>query len=1180
MSYRTKALLEAPAARELLSLLPREAAADAPAPIALSGLPLPALELLCAEGCRRLAAEGRGPVLIFTKTAEAASRLALLLRSEGLSAEFYPPRDYILYHISASHDAERTRLSVLSSLLAGGLDAVVTTPTAALGYTMPRARLSAASLSVKVGDALSPEELASVLSACGYRAVTTVEAAGQFAHRGGILDFAAEGDRPPIRIEFFGDEVDRIGRFDFLTQRLCEGLSEASVFPAREVVPDGAARERILADIARREKKTEESELLSALRAERAVVEGEGELPFADKYIPLIYPEGETLLSYFGERTPVFLINERELSSLLGEELRLLAEEESALIEKGSLSAGYRSHAPASLYESFLASSLPLYMNVFASPPAGMRLAGLFGFSCRKTVAYGTKPELLTSDLADYRERGYRVLLLCRSRSEAALRAEELAREGHRTRLAEEDSPLPERGEILLVGEECGEGFELPDIRLAVLSLTEEEGGAKKKKRPLRFRGRGAGVGEKILSYAELSEGDYVVHAVHGIGRFLGMRAMTVDGVTNDYITLQYAGEGKLFLSADKLELVSRYIGAHADDGSVKLSKIGGAEWGRAKARAKAAARDMAKELVALYAARQKREGFAFPPEGELESEFAASFEYEETEPQAIAIAEISADMSRPVPMDRLLCGDVGFGKTEVALRAAFRAVVAGKQVAILVPTTILALQHYNTIRARMRGYPVEVEMLSRLRTPREAAAILRRLSRGETDIVVGTHALLGKDVAFRDLGLLIVDEEQRFGVAQKEKIKQMADGVDVLTLTATPIPRTLNMAMNGIRDMSVLDEAPSDRYPVATFVMEHDDLMIAEAIRRELARGGQVLYLYNRVDTIYRVAEKIGRALPEARLAVAHGKMERDELEAIWQDLVLGELDILIATTIIETGVDLPNANTLIIEDADRLGLAQLHQLRGRVGRSARRAYAYLTYRPGKALSEIASKRLEAIREYCEFGAGFRVALRDLEIRGAGNLLGAEQHGHIDSIGYDMYVRLLSEAVLEERGGRVEVPTSATVQLSVDAHIPESYIPSSAHRIAMYKKMSLILTEEDRRDVLDEFCDRFGEPPRTVLTLLSVALIRALATRHGIVRVSQGGGELRFDFEELSLSAWSEAFARHPGLSMASSPEPFVRYRLARGEDAAAAALSILTAYAEGNSQAAETNEKKESTV
>ena len=1161
---RISALLEVREARDLLDLIPKEAASARPLPVAVSGLPTAALQLLLCEGVRRLAPTHR-PSLVLTADAREAARVREELASLGLRAAVFPEREYILYHITASHETERARLSVLAALLTGGLDAVVTTPAAALGYTVPRERLRARLLTVRPGDSLSPEALSRVLSDCGYLAVATVEAAGQFARRGGIVDFAPDEGAPPVRVEFFGDEVDRLGRFDPLTQRLLESCEEAAVFPAREVIPDAEGRARILAEMRARRPRLSEEAAVAALAAEERVVEAGEELPFADKYLAESYPEGETLLSYFGERTPVFLLNDRDLRARLTEGLRLLAEEEGALVTSGGLPGGYASHAAEARLDGFLSHAFALYFNAFASPPAGLRLSGLFGFSCRRTPSYAEREELLLSDLSDFRDKGYRILLLCRTKSEVEARSAALLEAGYRA-LPLAEGELPAFGEVGLAVAP-GEGFELPSARVAVLSLDGEGEGARKTRRP-RFTGKKSGAGDRILSYAELHEGDYVVHALHGIGRFIGMQTLTVDGATNDYITLQYAGQEKLFLRADKLEMVSRYIGAREEGGGVRLSRIGGTEWGRAKARAKAAARDMAKELVALYAARARRPGFAFPPEGEMEAEFAASFEYEETEPQTVAIREIAEDMSRPVPMDRLLCGDVGFGKTEVALRAAFRAAVAGKQVAILVPTTILALQHYTTIQSRMRGYPVNVEMLSRFRKPKEVAAILRRLARGEIDIIVGTHSLLGKDVRFRDLGLLVVDEEQRFGVSQKEKIKRLAEGVDVLTLTATPIPRTLNMAMNGIRDMSILDEAPADRSPVATFVMEHDDLMIAEAMRRELSRGGQVLYLYNRVETIYRVAEKVRAALPEARLAVAHGQMDREELEGIWQSLVLGELDILVATTIIETGVDLPNANTLIIEDADRLGLAQLHQLRGRVGRSARRAYAYCTYRPGKALSEIATKRLEAIREFAEFGAGFRVALRDLEIRGAGNLLGAEQHGHIEAVGYDLYVRLLSEAVLEERGEATPEIPAATVDLVLDAHIPEEYMSSSAHRIDMYKKMSLIATEEDRSDVLDELCDHFGEPPRPVLRLLDVALSRAVATRSGIRRIEQRGSDLRFLFDTLDLAAWSEAFSRVPGLRMTGAPTPFVTYRLRRGEEPAETVSRILAAYAEGKTQ------------
>ena len=1171
MELRTLALLESKEARDLLALIPEEAKAASPRAVAVSGLPSVGIDLLLAEAVRRLSAVGKTS-LIVAKDAAEATRLAAALTAAGLSAEAYLERELILYHITASHEEERRRLSVLTALLEGRLDAVVTTPTGALQYTVPRARLHERALTLRVGDTLDPERLLSVLASSGFLSVTTVEGAGQFAHRGGIIDFSADGAHPPVRVEFFGDEIDRIGSFDPLTQRLLESIDSASVFPMREVLPDAAACERIREDIKKRKTKLDKKEILDALDAEVAALGTGQELPFADKYIDLIYPERETLLSYFGEGTPfpLFLLEHSAVLERCEAGEAIAAGVAAPLIADGLLPKTFTGAAPAATLRTAAAAQFTLYFNTFASPPSGLRLAGLFGFSCRRTVGYGQKPELLRSDLAAYRDGGYRVVVECRSSSECTELSASLTEGGFT--VAKDPSRLPAKGEILLTVGEAADGIELPTERLAVLTLTEDGDEQLRRRRRSRYAGKKAGAGEKILSYAELHEGDYVVHAMHGIGRFVGMETLTVDGVAADYITLQYAGQETLFLRADKLEMVSRYIGSRSEDGSVRLSKIGGAEWGRTKARAKAAAKDMAKELLALYAARQNREGYAYPPEGDLEREFAEAFQYEETDPQRMAIEEIAADMERPVPMDRLLCGDVGFGKTEVALRAAFRAAVAGKQVAILVPTTILALQHYNTILSRMRGYPVNVEMLSRFRKPAEQQRILRRLARGEIDIIVGTHALLGKNVAFRDLGLLIVDEEQRFGVGQKERIKQMAGAVDVLTLTATPIPRTLNMAMNGIRDMSVLDEAPADRSPVTTFVMEHDELMIAEAMRRELARGGQVLYLYNRVETIYRAAERVRTALPEARLAVAHGGMDREELEDIWQSLVLGEIDVLVATTIIETGVDLPNANTLIIEDADRLGLAQLHQLRGRVGRSTRRAYAYCTYRPGKALSEIAEKRLSAIREYAEFGAGFRIALRDLEIRGAGNLLGAEQHGHIDAVGYDLYVRLLAEAVAEAQGTLPPPKATATVDIPTSAFLPETYIKTSAHRIDMYKKLALIETPDDRDDVLDELCDRFGEPPRPVLALLDVALCRATAAAAGIDRVELRAGELRFTFQRLSLEAWSEAFAEFPGLRIAGTP-PSVTLRLAGGEDAITTALRVLLAYKRGT----DTDKKEE---
>ena len=818
--------------------------------------------------------------------------------------------------------------------------------------------------------------------------------------------------------------------------------------------------------------------------------------------------------------------------------------------------------AGVSDYEDFLAKNLTVHINPFAGGVRESRLSGLFGFRCRRTVSYGGNPAMLYEDLASFRKGLYRTVIvtdniqgrdsLISSLAEAEIAAVPLTDVVDVTRA--------EGGRIFVtVG--STEGYDLISPRIAVISMARDEGRAvMQNRRRQRILRQSGGAGKRLMSYADLSVGDYVVHASYGIGLFEGIETVTVDGVTRDYITIKYAGTDKLFVPCDRLEMIGKYIGERDKDGKVKLSKMGGGDWTRTKSRAKSAARDIAKNLIQLYAERQRKPGFAFPEDSDLEDAFADSFEYDETESQTVAIREIKADMMRPVPMNRLLCGDVGFGKTEVALRAAFKAIMGGKQVAILVPTTILALQHYQTTLSRMRGYPVTVEMLSRFKKPREQAEILRKVKRGECDILIGTHKLLSKSLEFRDLGLLIIDEEQRFGVAQKEKLREMAKGVDTLTLTATPIPRTLNMAMNGISDISILDEAPGERRPVQTYVLEHDDAVIYDALRREIERGGQVLYLYNRVEDIDLVAGRIMKALPDARVAYAHGQMEREELEDIWQMLVRGEIDILVCTTIIETGVDLPAANTLVIENADRFGLAQLHQIRGRVGRSERQAYAYFTYRVGKVLSEVAEKRLAAIREFAEFGAGFKIALRDLEIRGAGNLLGAEQHGYIDAVGYDLYIKLLNEAVLEESGAARPERREATVDMKISANIPESYIQNSAQRMEMYKKISLITSEEDARDVSDEFLDRFGDMPRVTERLIAVAVTKALATDAGIERVEAREDVLTFVTDRPDLAVWSEVFEKYKGMRFKTAGSTSVIYKY-RG-DPAKIASEILGCY------------------
>ena len=812
----------------------------------------------------------------------------------------------------------------------------------------------------------------------------------------------------------------------------------------------------------------------------------------------------------------------------------------------------------------FFESRTALLLNNFVSQYPG-KLSGMYSFAVRPTPSVSGDFSLLSEDIAAYLRSKYAGLLLCENEAEASSMKNLLTENGVAALYSETpDTKAP--AQTVTVMSFPLHGFELPAERFVCISLTA--GGTKTEKARRRHAAKNAKSSsktkEKILSYADLSVGDYVVHEVHGIGIYKGLESIRgYDGVRRDHIKIQYSGTDVLYVPCEQIDSVSKYIGAAAESGGLKLSRLGGAEWTKTKARVKSEVKSMAKELIALYAERLRRPGFAFSPDDEMQREFESVFEYEETDAQLVAAADIKRDMEKPVPMDRLLCGDVGFGKTEVALRAAFKAVLSSKQVAILVPTTILAMQHYATIAARMRGFPVKVSYVSRFKSTGEQDATLRALRRGDIDIIVGTHRLLSSDVEFHDLGLVIIDEEQRFGVAHKEKLKQISKNVDVLTLTATPIPRTLNMAMTSIRDMSVLDEAPGDRLPVQTYVLEHDDVVIFEAIRRELHRGGQVFYLYNRVETIREKTAKIARQFPEASVRFAHGQMEKGELADIWQALVDGEIDILVCTTIIETGVDVPNANTLIIENADRMGLAQLHQIRGRVGRSARRAYAYFTYPQGRVLTEVSAKRLQAIRDFTEFGSGFKIALRDLEIRGAGDVLGSRQHGHMESVGYDMYLKILNDAVLEEKGIAPKEKIECVINIGRDSYIPETYIPSAAQRIDIYKKIAAIENAQDVDDIADELLDRYGDLPSSVETLLSISLVRAMACECGFIQIDQKQNDVVVYPKELDVLAWSEMGGIYPGrIVMRPTDKPHVLCKGRRGEPVFAFLDGLLKNY------------------
>ncbi len=1139
-----------------------------PLPIVINGLSGGAVDAFLAEAIRDAKGISNTPVLLLVGDDEEASAMTELLSSHGLRAEEYKPRELVFHNISASHDIDRERLRVLHSASCGACDAVISTAAAAISYTMPHDVLDSLTLSVRVGDEISPETLVDKLVSMGFISVEGVESKGQFSRRGGIVDFWGAEMEFPLRVEFFGDEVDRLAEFDPISQRSNSGTDSILILPAREVIIDASARDRILHEIDKLIARDGlDDDVKIKLDYERHTISSELSAEFRDKYLSLVYENKSCLFDYFND--PIIFINGTNTCRGNAEKyVKKMAEAANGMLSYGAISERCARYTESiDFYNSFINSALSVHVNPFAGGVGSMKLSGLFGFRSRRTVSYGGSGNatMFIEDLLALRKGLYKTILLTENKQGAESLSSSLSDNDIASAVVELDgldiSKYPQGSVLITVGNEPG--FDLITPRIAVLSMQQDKGRAimahRRRQRVLKHSG---GAGKKIMSHADLTVGDYVVHANYGIGLFEGIEAVTIDGVTRDYITIRYAGTDKLFVPCDRLEMIGKYIGECDKNGQVRLSTMGGKDWTRTKTKAKAAVKDIAKNLIAIYAERQRTPGFAFPADSEIEAEFDADFSYEETESQLIAIEEIKRDMMRPIPMNRLLCGDVGFGKTEVALRAAFKAILGGKQVAILVPTTILALQHYQTALSRMRGYAVSVEMISRFKKPKERAEIIERTKKGSVDLLIGTHALLSKKIEFRDLGLLIIDEEQRFGVVQKEKLREMAKNVDTLMLSATPIPRTLNMSMSGINDISVLDEAPGERRPVQTYVLEHDDDVIIDALRRELARGGQTLYLYNKIEDIQLVAGRIADKIPEARVTYAHGKMEKEDIEDIWQSLVRGEIDILVCTTIIETGVDLPNANTLVIENAERFGLSQLHQIRGRVGRSERQAYAFFTYRRGKALSETAEKRLEAIKEFAEFGAGFKIALRDLEIRGAGNLLGAEQHGYIESVGYDLYIKLLNEAVLEEQGVEKKEKFESQIAINVSAHIPEYYIKSSASRMEMYKKITFIETASDKDELYDEFSDRFGEVPRPVMRLLNVAFAKAVCERAEIRKIEYSGYRLTFVADKPDLAIWSVLFSEFKNLGFAGLGSPIIVYRLSRDDDPTEIAARVMSAY------------------
>ena len=1106
------------------------------------------------------------PVVAVCADEQAAQRMAEDLAALlGQPVPVLPNRELTLLDLdSASHGWEQQRLTLLWRLMRGELPALAAPVEALALRTIPKATLAAAVISLRAGGSYNLDDLAARLIAAGYRRSDMVEGAGQFALRGGILDIYSPGAAQPVRAEFFGDELDAMGSFDPSSQRRTENLEEAYLLPVAEVLPQlhPGGIEGLSADFTAlanrmRRRKNPHLELLATMQKDlQRMQEG---LPFAaaDRYLRLIYPGAGCAAEYIPAEALVALCDHGAVARQLA-----AAEEQRGLELDGLLQSGMLAGELADFSADWdeLCGNIQghpcVYLNSYLSAkfPQALPPQQLLSVTARQLPSYSGSLDTAAEDLNHYQSADYRAVVLVGSRKRAELMQQMLGEHGVGAMLSFPEGQLPNPGQTFLCAGTLSGGMEYPTLKLAV--LTEGQIAPQKETQKRRREKTPATNRQKLSSFTDLTPGDLVVHDYHGIGRYVGMEQVKVDGVTKDYVKLAYAGSDVLYVPATQLDLISKYIGG-GEDTPVKVNKLGGDAWQKTKARAKAAAKDMAAGLVRLYAERRRRPGYAFAPDSPWQQEFEQSFPYAETDDQLRCIDEIKHDMESTTPMDRLLCGDVGFGKTEVALRAAMKAVLDGKQVAVLVPTTVLAQQHYATARSRFSGFPVNVEMLSRFRSAAEQKRTLAALEAGSVDVVIGTHKLLGKNVRFKDLGLLIVDEEQRFGVSHKERLKELSAGVDVLTLSATPIPRTLNMALSGIRDMSTIETPPGDRYPVQTFVLEHDDGLILEAVRRELLRGGQVYYLHNRVESIDQCAARLRRRLSEtgteATVAVAHGKMSEEMLSDAMQRMADGEVQVLVCTTLIETGIDIPNVNTLIIEDADKLGLAQLHQIRGRVGRSSRHAYAYLTFRRGKVLSEVADKRLSAVREFAEFGSGFKIAMRDLEIRGAGNLLGAEQSGHMLSVGYDMYLKLLEEAVLEERGEPEAARRECTADLTIQANIPQDYVGSGEQRMDLYRRMAAVRGREDADDLLDEIVDRFGDPPKSVMNLIDVALLRAAAAAVGVREITQREGRVSFALYELPLPAIG-AICGEPAFRgrvfFSAGQEPLLTLRLQKNED------------------------------
>ncbi len=1015
---------------------------------------------------------------------------------------YYPSKDVLFYSADIhGHTILRQRMEVVKNIIEGTVSTVVVSIDALLNKIIPLEEMKKNIVTFTMGETLNLDEVKKILISLGYERSDWVDGVGQFAIRGGILDIFPMSSECPFRVELWGEEIDSIRSFDVESQRSIENVEQLSVYPAAEMI---LSEERVKAGIKRIDKEheayakalKEKFKTEEYARINREIASLKEELEYfhsamgVDGYIGFFYENLCSFLSYMPEDTMI-LVDDPD--KVVSRAQACQIEFSESMISR--LEGGYMLPSQTDILFDFkemigrIAGKETILFSILSKSDSLFEVQTKLEFDTKMVPTYHHNFEMLLKDIRKWRMEGYRILLFSPSVTRGERLAKDLQDQGVNCFFSADRDRILQESEMMITNGRLKVGFSVPEIKLVVLTEGDLFGQKKSKK---RLKRKALYSGEKIRSFDDLNIGDYVVHEKHGLGIYLGIEKIEVDQIAKDYIAIEYSGGSKLFILASQLDLIQKY--ASKEGRKPKLNKLGGTEWEKTKSKVRGRVNEIAKELVELYAVRQSTEGYAFSEDTIWQKEFEEMFPFEETEDQMKAIEDTKADMESRKIMDRLVCGDVGYGKTEVAIRAAFKAVQDGKQVAYLVPTTILAQQHYNTFKERMQDFPINVGMMSRFLSAKEQKKTLDGLKKGQVDIVIGTHRILSKDMDYSNLGLLIIDEEQRFGVTHKEKIKQMKKDVDVLTLTATPIPRTLHMSLIGIRDMSLLEEPPVDRKAIQTYVLEYNSELVKEAVSRELSRGGQVYYVYNRVNTIADIAADLSKLMPDVRISFAHGQMKEKELEDVMFAFINKEIDVLVTTTIIETGLDISNANTMIIHDAENFGLSQLYQLRGRVGRSNKTAYAFLMYKRDKMLKETAEKRLKAIREFTDLGSGFKIAMRDLEIRGAGNLLGADQSGHMEAVGYDLYCKMLNDAILQQKGEKIPEVFNTTIELPIDAYIPATYVKNEMVKLELYKRISGVWTDEDYEDMLDELTDRFGEPTYEVMNLLLIAKIRAKA--------------------------------------------------------------------------------------